>query len=834
MAIAEQMLRLITMNTELMPAATRFKARVLTPLFLVVLTLVGGFIGGFYWEKHRDLDRDFGFTLRNLENSFNVIIENHAKRLAVGIDTLTENESLVNAFLLQDRTTLHNKVQPIFEKLQSDYGVTHLYFVHPTRRTFLRAHQPELFGEILDRQTLLAAERNEKLSYGIELGSTGVLSLRVVAPWYNGKNLIGYIELSEEIAQIFGQVKEIFGIEFYVALKQSMLDPLKWKQAMRALGRDGVWNTDSDYAIVAQTMPGTPSSLVAFLDQDHPSIEQITFTAASGKRRFHIGTIALSDVSGREVGKIAVLHDITAAMDNVQDVVRYATLVAGGLGLLLMALFYEILLRTERSVNATRESAAPSPLATEEREPEAKTEPDVNEDAETPSSPPQTISIEALYDRLTGLPINAVLHDRLNHEITVAQRDNKPVAVMVLRITNLGEVADSFGDELSNRLMQEISRRTQESVRRSDTVGRLGVNDLGIILPSVTPEIAVTTADKILSLLGGNYQVGSVTLDGKFASGMAIFPYHGHDAEVLLDRAENARRLADQSQQRFGLYDSRKESQKHKQVSLLTDFQRAINANDIMLHYLPRVDIASGKVNGAEALIRWRHAEQGHITSEDIIALAEKSGMIKTLTRWIVNKAFRQQASWRKSGIDLNLSINVTTSSLLDKNFYDYIRELQTGWKIPASSITFEIPEKNLLDDRRRITNAMERLHTMGFLLALDDVGVGHSAAPYLKTIPVAELKVHENIIYTVTENSNNFAFLRSTIDFAHGLGILVTAEGVKNKAIWDVLTAYHCDMAQGHHINQPSTSGAFECWLTNSKYGLGRKDSICTWRPEL
>lgn len=807
-----------------MPAPTRTKARVLKPLFFLLLLLAGGVIGSLWWEKHRDLDREFDLTLRSLENSFQVVIENHAKRLAVAIEGMTDDEQLLNAFLLQDRETLTKNATRIFEKLSTDYGATQLHFIDPGRHTILRAHDPANYGDIVNRQTLLAAQRTEKLSYGIELGPSGLLNLRVVAPWYKGRNLVGYVELSEEVAQILNQVKSIFGIDFYVALKQNLLDKNAWQQSMRTLGREGYWNNEGSYAIAAQTMPGTPASLLDYLESDHPEQEQILFTAITGKRRFHIGSLALADVSGREVGKIAILHDITAAMDNIHDVLRYAALVAGGIALLLLAFFYEIMLRVEKSL-----VSAPAAAPVQAPRPDKAAE-------KIPPEPekPTTITVEALYDRVTGLPIGALLHDRLNHEIAVAQRDNKSVAAMLINVGNLGDVGENFGEEIAGQLLHEVGRRLKEGLRRSDTISRTGVNQLGLILPSVTPEVAVAAADKILAMLSSTYELGKITVDGKFFAGLSIFPYHGHDAETLLDRAENARHIAEQTKQRFSVFDSRRDTQKQKQVSLLSDLQRAIADNDLILNYFPRVDMSSGKVNGAEALVRWRHSEQGHIPPEEIVALAEKSGLIKPLTRWAANKAFRQQANWRKNGIDLNLSINVTIGSLLDTTFYDYIHELQTGWKIPANSITFEIPEKALLEDRRRVTAAMERLHTMGFLLALDDVGTGHSASPYLKSIPVAELKIHESVIYTITENSNNFAFLRSTIDFAHGLGILVTAEGVKNKAIWDVLSAYQCDMAQGYHINQPSTSGAFECWLTNSKYGLGRKDSICTWRPDL
>lgn len=788
------------------------KASLLMPLGAVLGIFALALVGAFYYHFDHLTDREFSVKLEKTQLAIQALIESRAQKLAITLDTMFESEQLLNDLLLQDRRALLHHSKPLFDRLRSDYAVSQLSFYGTNRQVFLQLHQPEQHGEIVNRQTLLAASRNEALSYGVELGPVGDLMLRVVVPWRKGNNLVGYVELGEEVTELLLQLRRVFGLDVYVALAKEYVTKEGWQAGQELLGRQGEWQDGSSMAIIAQTLPGVPASVAALLASDSSRTTDISVMTPGGKRHFLAGAIPIQDVSGRIVGKIALLEDVTLRAEGLWGNLKYVALVTAAAALVLFALFFEIVHRGVQSWN--REKVGLLEQQLEKDKARLRTIEDLEEGL--------------LFDKGTSLPSRALLLDRLNQQIHVAQRDRRSFAVVVVELVNLRDVADTIGDQLLEQLLQQVAFRFKEGLRRSDTIARSGPEQFAVILPTVDLNLAVSLAQKISRLLASPYSINDLYLDVKSEIGISLYPYHGQDAETMVRRAEAAKRDAIQERTPYAVYDSRKESARQQQLALVADLQRAVANDELMLHYFPRVAMREGRVNGVEALLRWRHSEQGYVPPEDIIALAEKTGLIKPLTRWVLNRALRQQANWLRSGINLPLSINSAAGALADGSLLADLQELLKQWKVPASSIAIEVSERHIAVDPRRMGEAFRRLDELGVHLVVDDVGAGASALPLLKSLPVSEIKIDQNLIYSLTENQNNVAFVRSAIELAHGLGLTVVAEGVKNKAIWDALTRMKCDMAQGYHVCQPTTSGAFECWLVNSKYGLDNRGLVC------
>lgn len=789
-----------------------FRSQVLVPLGILLTIAVGALVGGFYLHFHHLNDREFDVKLQKTQLAIQALIDSRAQKLAIALEAVRNDEQLISDMRLRNRQAMLDNSKSLFEKFRSDFGISQLLFYEPGRQVFLQLLQPDEHGAVIDRQTLLAATRNDALSYGVELGPLGDLTLRVVAPWRQGDHLLGYVELGEEVSDLVLQIRRVFGLDVYVALDKQHVTEESWQRGKALLGHEGNWHEGNAVAIIAQTLPGAPASVLSLLASNSQATTEVGVMTPSGKRHFLAGAIPIKDVSGRVVGKVALLEDITARLDTFWETFQYVALVTAASALVLFALFFEIVHRGVRRWQREKAGLMEHQI--------------VKDKARLRTI--EELEQGLLFDKVTNLPNRALFLDRLNQQIHVAQRERRSFAVVVVELAKLRELADTIGDTLLEQLLQQVTFRFKEGLRRSDTIARSSQDQFAMVLPTVDLNLAVTLAQKIARLVAGPYSINDLYLDLKIEVGISLYPYHGQDPETLLRRAETAKRDAAQQQSAYAVYDSRKESVRQQQLSLVTDLQQALANDELMLHYFPCVDMRSSRINGVEALLRWRHPDQGYIAPEDTIALADKTGLVKPLNHWILNRALRQQANWLRSGIGLPLSINAAATVLADGTLANDLQELLKQWQVPASSIIIEVSERAIAIDARRMGNALRTLDEIGVKISMDDVGAGTSALPLLKSLPISEIKIDQSLIYNLPDNQNNAAFVRSAVELAHGLGLSVTAEGVKNKAIWDALSRMQCDMAQGYHICQPTTSGAYECWLVNSKYGLDNRGQVC------
>jgi diguanylate cyclase (GGDEF)-like protein len=788
------------------------KRRLLPPLAVLMLAGALGVVLAFFYHARTTMEQEFAIKLDKTELSLQSLIDNRARKLAVALEAMEENERLLNDFLTHDRKALFEHTKPLFERLHTDYQLSHFYFYDTNRTVFLQVHHPDDFGDSVTRVTLQASMVSNKMSYGVELGPLGDLTLRVVMPWRKGDKLLGYVELGEEVTGLILNTREVFGLEIYVALDKRYLSKETWDTGNKLFGRTGSWHEGRAVAIAGQTLPSAPAAILDMLSHDGKGVTDIRLMSASGLRRFLVGIIPIRDVSERTVGKVAVLEDLTSRLASVYTQMQSVAALAAGGAIALFALFYGLIAKTQRQWHSERGQLLASQNAV------ARNQRRIMEDMEQ----------GLLYDKCTSLPNRALAIDRLEQHIHAAQRERRSFAVMVIELLDFEATADTLGDDLLDQLLQQVTFRLKEGLRKSDTVARTASNQFGIILPAVELNLAVALADKVAALLRRPYSVENIHMEVHTALGISLYPYHGQDGETLLRRAETAKRAASHERSAYAVFDSRKESGRQQQLALVSDLQQAISNDDLTLNYLPRVALDSRRVNGVEALLRWRHPEQGFIPAEDIITLAEKTGLAKPLTLWILNRALRQQATWIRGGVKLPLTINVTGQSLGDADFASNLQTMMRRWEVPPSLVCVELSEPTLAADPRRLGAALEQLHALSIGISIDDVGTGPSVLTLLKALPVSEIKIHQNLIYSLPDNRNNSAFVQSAIQLAHHLGLTVTAEGVKNKAIWDTLDSMNCDMAQGYHICQPTTSGAFECWLVNSKYGLDKPGAVC------
>jgi len=425
---------------------------------------------------------------------------------------------------------------------------------------------------------------------------------------------------------------------------------------------------------------------------------------------------------------------------------------------------------------------------------------------------------QALHDALTGLPNRALLNDRLTQAINIMQRNDDKLAVLLLDLNRFKEVNDTLGHHVGDQLLQLVAKRLEKTIRNSDTVARLGGDEFSIIAPNTSPEEAIVFSKKLESALKDVFTIDNQNIFVGVSSGISIYPDHGTDIHTLLRHADTAMYVAKESNLGSVLYEKQLDKNSADNLSLVGDLHNAILQNEeLQIVYQPQIDLLTREVVQVEALLRWNHPSKGFISPEQIIQLAERTGMIKELTSWVINAAAIQYMQHLfKKGI--RLSINLSAWNLQDPDLPQTIGTIIKKHAMPPNMLTLEITETAMMSDPVRARNVLNKLNKMEIILAIDDYGTGFSSLSYLKLLPVHELKIDKSFIFDMLEDDNDAIIVKSTIELAHNLGFKVIAEGVENNETLLQLRAQKCDYIQGYYISKPQDIYKLIAWLHNYK----------------
>jgi EAL domain-containing protein (putative c-di-GMP-specific phosphodiesterase class I) len=309
--------------------------------------------------------------------------------------------------------------------------------------------------------------------------------------------------------------------------------------------------------------------------------------------------------------------------------------------------------------------------------------------------------------------------------------------------------------------------------------------------------------------------------------GVALFPLHGDDPEALMRRAEIAMYVAKTSRSTFEVYSTEQEHYTKDRLALFADLRKAIEAGDLSLHYQPKVALPAGEVVGVEALARWHHPERGSVPPDVFVPLAEHTGLVRRLTTSVLDMALAQCRVWADHGLDLPVAVNLSVRDLLDPGLPVQVMELLDRYDLGPDSLQLEITESSMMDQPARALDVLNALADLGLELAIDDFGTGYSSLAYLQRLPVRQLKIDRSFVTGMSDNENDAAIVRSTIDLGHSLALTVVAEGVEDAGSIDLLSGAGCDLAQGYHVARPMPGDEIEAWLTSSGRALRPIPSI-------
>ena len=431
----------------------------------------------------------------------------------------------------------------------------------------------------------------------------------------------------------------------------------------------------------------------------------------------------------------------------------------------------------------------------------------------------------AYWDGLTGLPNRTQFRDAVRDAIAQAQAQaqaqadgcaSPTVAVVMLDLDRFKHVNDVLGYRVGDLLLGRVGQRLSEQiVRGEDLVARLGGDEFAVLLRHGDTALAHAVALRISNAFDEPLTLEEHTVDMNAGIGMACWPQHAGDADALLSRAEIAMYAAKRRTQGPLMYDPSIDAASTLTLSLLTELRRAVEHRELRLYLQPKLVLDSGRVGGAEALVRWQHTTRGLLPPADFIPFAEQTGFVRTLTIWVFEEAARQWLALRNEGLSLVLSVNLSTRDLLDPELPQKFDALLVGHRVPAEAFCLEITESAIMDDPQRALGTLNKLSALGFKLSIDDFGTGYSSLAYLKRLPVDELKIDKSFVLGMVDDLDDAKIVRSTIDLAHNLGLTVVAEGVENAKVWDALRALECDEAQGYHMGRPMPAADFLAWST-------------------
>ena len=421
----------------------------------------------------------------------------------------------------------------------------------------------------------------------------------------------------------------------------------------------------------------------------------------------------------------------------------------------------------------------------------------------------------AFHDALTSLPNRSLFHDRAAQAILAAKRDGGRVALMIIDLDRFKEVNDTLGHHNGDLLLKEIGIRLRSALRESDSIARLGGDEFGVLLPTVeTPEACLAVGAKLRDALRDPFTLEQVTLDLGASVGIALYPEHGDQVDTLLQRADVAMYVAKEDHSGCELYSAERDEYSPARLALVAQLRRAIDGGELVLHYQPYADLRTGQIAGVEALVRWQHPTRGLLGPEEFVPLAERTGLIRDLTLYVLDAALRQAHLWDEAGLALRVSVNLSARDLLDLELPEKVSALLDRHRVGADRLELEITESVILADPMRARVVLSRLSAMGLRIAIDDFGSGYSSLAYLKRLPVGEIKIDRSFVMNMEHDDNDAVIVRSTIDLARNLGLDVVAEGVESEGAWTDLARLGCDFGQGFYLSRPMAGEALSSWL--------------------
>jgi diguanylate cyclase (GGDEF)-like protein/PAS domain S-box-containing protein len=430
------------------------------------------------------------------------------------------------------------------------------------------------------------------------------------------------------------------------------------------------------------------------------------------------------------------------------------------------------------------------------------------------------IAYMAHHDALTGLPNRTLAKERMEHSIAYAARSGLKTALLFIDLDGFKTINDTLGHSIGDAMLKTVAFRLKMCIRATDTVSRLGGDEFLVILSEVdTDDDIVTAVTKILEEFEASIHVLNHVLSVSMSIGVAVYPEHGGDFDVLLQKSDTAMYKAKESGK--NTYRFFTEQMKHAligQFKIQSDLKRALAENQLVLHYQPQIDLERKRIVGVEALIRWDHPQLGMIPPMQFIPLAESNGLIVPIGEWVIREACAQAARWQDMGIELCVAVNISGIQFKRGNLDNIVEEALHVSGIDPRFLELELTESIMMHDTEKTLETVSRLKNLGVQLSIDDFGTGYSSLAYLKRFAVDKLKIDQSFVRGILSNQEDAVIVSTIVQMAKSLNLKTIAEGVEDEEVLNVIEGYGCDAVQGYHFAKPMGAGEFEKYYNSQK----------------
>jgi diguanylate cyclase (GGDEF)-like protein len=419
-----------------------------------------------------------------------------------------------------------------------------------------------------------------------------------------------------------------------------------------------------------------------------------------------------------------------------------------------------------------------------------------------------------LFDMLTGLPNRSLLEDRLRQSVLAAVRGQEPLPIQRVELDRFKDVNDALGHGAGDEVLSLVAERIRPSLRTSDTLARLIGDEFVVLLRDSTSEHAQMVAERIRRSLQEPFWAAGQPIILSATIGIASYPDHGKDGEELLHHADVALRNARGTHVPWAVYRYKDDEHMARRLRIRSDLHTALETDQLLQYYQPKRMLRSGMVNEVEALVRWNHPDYGFVPPMEFIGIAEQTASIKPLTLWALRSAIRQITEWKKAGLNLAISVNLSATDLQDLELPEVVTRLLGTYGAAPGLLTLEVTESMLMVDPDRARFVLDQLRGIGARISIDDFGTGYSSLAYLSRLAVDELKIDRSFVAGLTKYEHDRHIVAATIELGHRLGLSVAAEGVEDQPTEDLLRGLRCDSAQGYYVAYPLPPDELTQWL--------------------
>ena len=421
----------------------------------------------------------------------------------------------------------------------------------------------------------------------------------------------------------------------------------------------------------------------------------------------------------------------------------------------------------------------------------------------------EKIRFLAYFDPLTSLPNRTHFCEQLLLRLNQARQAVSGLAIIGVKLDNLREINNTLGYFVGERVLTELAARLRRAGHHASMLGRIGGAEFALLVPNSDAAAALKVAQQLQSAIAGSVSISALEVETPLSFGIACYPNDGDEPELLLQRTNVATSQATDGPLRIATYDRERDPFQPERLALISDLRRAIAGDQLKLHYQPKVHFDSGTLVGVEALVRWNHPKLGVLRPDLFISLAEQTGLINPLTRWVLKEALSQSDAWRREGLDLCVAINFSAKNLQNAELADHLSQ-----RMFTGKLIIEVTESAIMSDESRAQEILRQLQDRGVDIAIDDFGTGYSSFARLRDLPVNEIKIDKSFVNGMSRSNEDHIIVASIIELGHKLGLQVVAEGVETPASWKELANLNCDLAQGYLLSRPMPANDVLPWF--------------------